>query len=77
MQRNQRKNHDFGDDSDEELDVQMHQPLKVQDDAFGFSNLQINDHFGEEQKVTHYEERMLPNYMMGGGDGENEGVRSK
>jgi hypothetical protein len=44
--------------------------MKPQDDAFGFSNLQINDHFGgEEQKVTvHYEERILPNYMIGGGD---------
>ena len=40
--------------------------IKLQDDAFGFSNLHINDHFGEEQKVTHYEERIMPNYMMGG-----------
>ena len=48
MQRNYRKNHDFGDsDEDEELDVQiqMHQ-----DEVFGkFSNLQINDHFGGEE----------------------------
>jgi hypothetical protein len=44
--------------------------MNLQDDAFGFSNLQIKDHFsGEEQKVTaHYEERIMPNYMMGGDD---------
>ena len=65
MQRNQRKNHhDFGDESDEEEEIDVQ--IKLQDDAFGFSNLHINDHFGEEQKVTHYEERIMPNYMMGG-----------
>ena len=43
--------------------------MQVKDDgAFGFAKLQINDHFGEEHKVTHYEERIMPNYMMGGED---------
>ena len=58
-------NHDFGDDSDEECEQQV--------DAFGFSNLQINDHFGEEEAKggianVHNERMFAPNYMVGGGE---------
>jgi hypothetical protein len=66
MQRNPHRNHDFGEDSDEE---------EQQVDAFGFSNLHINDHFGEEEEFkaaaittpsVHDERIVMPNYMMGG-----------